>query len=122
MDKEQLEKLSDFEINIEICESIGVKYTEGFDVVFAAGKSTGDNVVAVMGKVDYCNNWSDMGPLIDSADISVIKDEPYSRATNNPQELYDPIGDKKHEVQITENCKTLRAAAIVYLLMQKDKK
>jgi hypothetical protein len=123
MNKEQLEKLSDFEINVKICESLGIKYEEGLDVLFAAGKSTGDNVVAVMGPVDYCNNPSDMMPLVFEAGISLIAPD---YELKGDWRARSEVEESRHEPMMwtheSSHANPLRAAAIVYLLMQNQSK
>lgn len=58
------EEMSDLQINLLVAKAVGVDAAENSGVVFGAVKHEGDNVVSVMGVVDYCNNPSDAWPVI----------------------------------------------------------
>ena len=62
--KEQLEEMSDREINALVAG----------DDFYCDGESDGSEVVINEGfdTVDYCNNWGDMGPLIKGSRISIV--------------------------------------------------
>lgn len=69
------EEMSDLQINLLVANAIGVYAAENSGVVFASVKHEGDNVVSVIGAVDYCNNPSDAWPIINANLIGVIPDE-----------------------------------------------
>ena len=103
MNKEQLEKLSDFEINKSIAAIQGMDYS-----------GVTEEMVHDYNMRDYCNNWSDMGPLIESAGVTIGSYDGDGFAFNNfrggvDEEIWD---------NMVYNKNPLRAAAIVYLLMQ----
>lgn len=56
------EEMSDLQINLLVANTIGVDAAENSGAVFGAVKHEGDNVVSVIGVVDYCNNPSDAWP------------------------------------------------------------
>lgn len=58
------EEMSDLQINLLVAKTVGVDAAENSGVVFGAVKHEGDNVVSVMGVVDYCNNPSDAMPIL----------------------------------------------------------
>ena len=58
------EEMSDLQINLLVAKAVGVDAAENSGVVFGAVKHEGDNVVSVMGVVDYCNNPSDAMPIL----------------------------------------------------------
>jgi len=113
MNKEQLEAMSDFEINKLVAEiaidkdvdiqTIGTKGLELY-VVNTSG------LLPTMDSLDYCNNPSDMWPLIIEKEISIN-----FRARKNLLPVAKMINSDSNDV-IHSN--PLRAAAIVYLLMQ----
>ena len=118
--KEQLESKSDLEIN----EIVAIKCNE-YDEVPNYGEpvTIGDkhcyyddlrNIFEC--HADYCNNWADMGPLIDKHDIAVWSFK------NHEDELFYSAkafkaGTRMYFHHVTEVSR-LRAAAIVYILMQ----
>ena len=66
--------------------------------------------------VDYCNNWADMGPLIEEEGIDIAY---YS---NGDGYCYKDLREtllNLIEVEF-EKGKTLRAAAIVYILVKQE--
>ena len=107
------EEISDLQINLLVAKAIGVDAAENSGVVFGAVKHEGDNVVSVMGVVDYCNNPSDAWPIIVANKIWV---QP------------DMIGDGFWHCYYCESefsskhKKPLRAAMIVFLMMQEQSK
>lgn len=114
------EDMSDLQINLLVANAIGVDAAENSGVVFGAVKHEGENVVSVIGVVDYCNNPSDAWPIILANNISITKYEGL--------EEWDAHGggicvDYDHCI-ISEcgcfcsNKNPLRAAMIVFLMMQ----
>ena len=104
MQKEDLEKLSDDRINREI-----------MDLIYGVGDSDIERA-RKRGRFNYCNNWSDMGPLIAGCNITLI--DPTSLGCEEWQagKFYT---DFAPDIQVQDK-KPLRAAAIVYLLMQEN--
>lgn len=66
--------------------------------------------------LDYCNSWSDMGPIIYQHSISLVLDGDHNTAVKNFEcfngEGGGFTGDYEHE-----HTNPLRAAVIVYLMM-----
>lgn len=116
MNKEQLEKLSDFEINCLITKHIPVIMEDEQPSKWDTTDFVMVNDIASMYPLDFCNNWSDMGPLVDEAGI-------YWCPTDDLKSVIYHDASYRFKVEIsnpTNKCH-LRAAAIVYLLMQEDK-
>lgn len=110
------EEMSDLQINLLVANAIGVDAAENSGVVFGAVKHEGDNVVSVIGVVDYCNNPSDAWPIIDKCNICIHNDEMEGRS-------YACTFDKHGYVNQESYCdKTLRAAMIVFLMMSEQGK
>ena len=98
MNKSELEKLSDFEINRKVAS---------FNGLDCSGIT--ESMASMYSMKDYCNNWSDMGPLI-ANNINMIVS------------LNGTMAFSEHEIAFdSEHENPLRAAAIVYLLMQGEK-
>ena len=112
--KEQLEAMSDFELN-----TIVVK----FDKTRFLDKLTNTSMVA-KGKVNYCKNWSDIGPLMEECGISVIKVSDGYLAIG--EWGYIDINSCETMLQIEQtgnqnesvNTNLKRAIAIVYILIK----
>ena len=66
------------------------------------------------GKIDYCNKWADMGPLILEANIKIIP-RPDTHIGSSAAVAWYP-----HSCQSTcdDNSGLLRAATIVYILIE----
>jgi len=104
------EEMSDLQINLLVANAIGVDAAENSGVVFGAVKHEGDNVVSVMGVVDYCNNPSDAMPILTENKIG-FKWVNGSCTASSVLRGY-------HE---SESEKPLRAAMIVFLMMEDAK-
>ena len=102
------EEMSDLQINLLVANAIGVDAAENSGVVFGAVKHEGDNVVSVMGVVDYCNNPSDAWPIIVANRINVY-------ASEGPDFMPWMAGCGG---MVASNRNPLRAAMIVFLMMQ----
>jgi len=118
--QEELESKSNFELS----ELIAIK--EGFSVskeqwmhlgdrdenlvIIDTSKESSDIINRTFDTVDYCNNWADMGPLIDKSKISIEY-----RAHNS---LFPQAKMFNTDQCYVSDKNVLRAAAIVYLLMQ----
>jgi len=114
MNKEDLEKLSDNEINLLISAS---KYkawcieNKRWDDVALRNYEETKISMKPHEYTDYCNSWGDMGPLIDEFDIDLQHDY-----VGNGLKHASDIGDWHYAAHRN----ILRAAAIVYLLMQES--
>ena len=104
------EEMSDLQINLLVANAIGVDAAENSGVVFGAVKHEGDNVVSVMGVVDYCNNPSDAMPILTENKIG-FKWVNGSCTASSVLRGY-------HE---SESESPLRAAMIVFLMMEDAK-
>ena len=102
------EEMSDLQINLLVASAIGVDAAENSGVVFGAVKHEGDNVVSVMGVVDYCNNPSDAWQIITANRVNVY-------ASEGPDFMPWMAGCGGFMVS---NKNPLRAAMIVFLMMQ----
>lgn len=113
------EEMSDLQINLLVANAIGVDAAENSGVVFGAVKHEGDNVVSVMGVVDYCNNPSDAWPIIFSSRIML---NPYCADELWKAEV--PCGfDGFFKTYATcYHHNPLRAAMVVFLMMQDEAK
>lgn len=106
------EEMSDLQINLLVASAIGVDAAENSGVVFGAVKHDGDNVVSVIGVVDYCNNPSDAWPIVVANRINVY-------ASEGPDFMPWMAGCSG---MIASNKNPLRAAMIVFLMMQEQVK
>lgn len=118
------EEMSDLQINLLVANAIGVDAAENSGVVFGSVKHEGDNVVSVIGVVDYCNNPSDAWPIITYNSIAIFEtavaggDVSWVAATNLDKSWlgYGAEGfDCYHK-------NPLRAAMIVFLMMREASK
>ena len=105
------EDMSDLQINLLVANAIGVDAAENSGVVFGAVKHEGENVVSVMGVVDYCNNPSDAWPIIVANRINVY-------ASEGPDFMPWMAGCGG---MVASNKNPLRAAMIVFIMMQEPK-
>lgn len=120
-------QLSDFEINSAVHNA---RLIEPYSLVFmgddriAWTKENGDQIITDKvpytknGVHDYCNNWSDAGPIIAENMISICA---YQRA--NPGMVRESWWEAdKFGEHITRDKNPLRAAMIVFLMMQENSK
>ena len=109
MNKEQLERLGDFEINKLIAEKL-FRAT----ACRSRGKICVDDGTPTGSYVDYCGSLSDMMPLVfkNKINLNYFEDDDgwYCSATSGE------YGYESHENEC-DNKNPLRAAAITYLLM-----
>lgn len=119
-------KMSDFELNKAVAE-VTYKDLPGLVVVrdvetrdrVTVFKDLGEETVSVC-CVDYCNSWTDAGPIILKNRISVIFDESDTETPGEKFEWCGAISDcHKHQVPYLSN--PLRAAMIVFLMMRESK-
>lgn len=105
------EEMSDLQINLIVANEIGIDAVESSGVVFGAVKNEGDNVVSVVGVVDYCNNPSDAWPIVTGSKIGFIPVNGTWRASSVTVGYHEQHDDNP-----------LRAAMIVFLMMQERQK
>tara|TARA_R110000782_G_scaffold126150_1_gene217738 strand:+ start:643 stop:1011 length:369 start_codon:yes stop_codon:yes gene_type:complete len=122
MNKTDYENMSDFELNKLVAHEVysdigGQDYTKHLVVKYSYGE--GCECISYCGgdKLDYCNNPNDMMPLVFEHKIGM--QSPWNgsgvwRACNR--------GDDDFVEFDCSHANPLRAAAIVYLLLQDDKK
>lgn len=125
------EEMSDLQINLLVANAICVDAAENSGVAFGAVKHDGDNVVSVIGVVDYCNNPSDAWQIIFANKIRVspvmyMSDDNGEYLCTGEWEagtLWSGTGafynSKYHACQ---HDNPLRAAMIVFLMMQEQDK
>ena len=106
------EEMSDLQINLLVANAIGVDAAENSGAVYGAVKHGGDNVVSVIGVVDYCNNPSDAWPIIMVNRINIY-------ASEGPDFMPWMAGCGG---MMVSNKNPLRAAMIVFLMMQEQAK
>lgn len=101
------EEMSDLQINLLVANAIGVDAAENSGVVFGAVKHDGDNVVSVIGVVDYCNNPSDAMPILIEMKIGFKWVNGSCTASSVMRGYHESTSDSP-----------LRAAMVVFLMMQ----
>lgn len=106
-------EMSDFEINTLVAEKLGVDAKIEDGRLFTSKKHDGDNVISVTTVTDYCNNPSDMWPLI--LEIS------FCITVNRFGEWTASALDSGGKFKQWSDKNTLRAAAIVYLMIKDEK-
>ena len=107
------EEMSDLQINLLVASAIGVDAAENSGVVYCAVKHGGDNVVSVIGVVDYCNNPSDAWPII----VNMISGGCIVQMLQAGVIVTLQGGGR---IQVMDK-NTLRAAMVVFLMMQESK-
>jgi hypothetical protein len=120
MNKEQLEAMSDLDINIKVANATyrnlgGRDYTQYLSRHHS--QEQGCEVISYCGsELDYCNSPSDMMPLVFEAGITVgTYDDEHFAFSGFEGGVYEECWSN-----MIYNDNPLRAAAIVYLLMQGD--
>ena len=111
----QLEAMTDFELNKVTSLLIGVYHSEFDTTVYGAIKREG--VINVPTPVNYCNSWSDCGPLIDECGISVEFD--CEIHDDHPQSWWNASLLDRVVTMHHKNPK--RAITIVYILIMQEK-
>lgn len=116
----ELESKSDFEISKLVAEKEGVRWhinpshplnnTDGW--IFYTSGTNGDTTLLP----DYCNSWADIGPIIEHEGVSLIK-WPNKEEYEASIAIYYGHGVIDAEIYYSHT-NPLRAAAIVYLLME----
>lgn len=104
-------KLSDFEINKLVSKKLGLPAGESLDLSRCDLGEWLDAPNNIPSPLDYCNSWDHMGPLIVEHHISVFSFITHWRCNS--------IMSKSTQFYIDDK-NPLRAAAIVYLMMDGD--
>ena len=110
------EEMSNLQINLLVANAIGVDAAENSGAVYGAVKHGGDNVVSVIGVVNYCNNPSDAWPIIFRNDIMLNPNCADSLWKAEQGFRFKPSGFYKVATAYSKN--PLRAAMVVFLMMQ----
>ena len=100
------EEMSDFEINKEVAKLIGAETYDDGKIVSASIPRRGDNVISVVGAVDYCNNPSDAWPIILANKIDVQHRDGFNMPC------------ARHCEHMAADKNPIRAAMIVFLMMK----
>lgn len=110
------EEMSDFEINKRVFKAIVGEKPLGYPHN-ADGRSVGDEANGNYRWYDYCNNPDDAWPIIVKYEIDVIQNngQDCPLATNSAVMMFR--GD---DVFICQHENPLRAAMIVFLMMNED--
>ncbi len=117
------EDMSDLEINKAVACKLGLRF---FIKPNSNGNQTEDWIYGGIGSphemtelADYCNSWADMGPLIFRTPIDIECDDTFFGdnfiAGESLWVAHNPNGSHYHHKN------PLRAAAIVYLMMENEK-
>jgi len=111
------EDMSDFEINKAVAEAIG------HQVCVSHHPGSENAIIIVNGSaraVDYCNNWSDGGPIIVENGIGLAF-KPHCECDGwvAARHIYGALESNREPFTYHEN--PLRAAMIVFLKMQESK-
>lgn len=112
------EDMSDHEINKRVAEKLGLRVSsesEGFLFVDTAHRVV--NIKPISANVDYCNNWSDMGPVIQDSGIDIEWPEFTLGGVGQCTKYVEGAADIA--VEFTQKDKGLRAAAICFLELNK---
>lgn len=112
------ENMSDFEINKRVAEALG-KFEYVSDNNLDGGSAVLCDSLRACDEYDYCNSPSDAWPIITSnaIDIEFAVD---SLGGIGQAHVYVE-GDTDLECNFNDNSKALRAACIVYLMIQEAK-
>ena len=105
-------EMSDFEINVLVVEKLGVDAKIEDGRLFTSKKHSGENVISVTAVTDYCNNPSDMWPLILEIGICIT--------VNRFGEWTSSALDSGGKLKQWRDKNALRAAAIVYLIIKDE--
>lgn len=104
-------KLSDAQINMMVCKKLGLGLSSYARII------TQDDATVLLDDnktlVDYCNNWSDAGPIILKNRISLVWD----CAEDGSSDWWNAF-DKFDACRVQYQSNPLRAAMIVFLEMQ----
>lgn len=109
---EELQGKSDHELNILVAEKEGLSVDYGYGFVDSEGKTVCfDLHNSKEVRINYCNSWADMGPIISANKISIAY---RARGDRDLPPQAKRFGVDDHSVVDSNE---LRAAAIVYLMM-----
>lgn len=127
--------MSDFEINCSVARALGMEHAfffskseDDFDEeievnkrgpIWQSGKTMVNGYRVSNGNCfNPCNSWADAGPIIDENNITIVNDNPGRRYAVNSLSGYND-GASNCKMAAGEN--GLRAAMIVFLMMQEKK-
>ena len=110
---QELEAMSDFEINIIMAHYDPAIINDTQPPQIQNESAVYMNDIVSQWTMDWCNNWSDMGPLIEW-----IFNENVTFAINGGGIITSSLGVKFNGAKLNIECKPLRAAAIVYILIK----
>ena len=109
----KFEGMSDFEINKLVAQARGLKVAA--EDTPAVGGSGAAVCVYDHFKVDYCNSWADMGPIVKKHNISISP----MLVMTSPVGAYEYTGEWSADIYSVDDVSLdrnpLRAAAIIYL-------
>lgn len=115
-------QLSEFEINKRVADIVmnGTWHVRpSHPDNTTGGWLYGSNGIQTYDLPDYCNNPADAWPIIESNGITIINDKNcFPRATND---AYEFINEQYDDCIHALDRNPLRAAMIVFLMMQDDK-
>ena len=104
--------MSDLEINKAVAEKMGfitIGSLKDSSVIFVGKSNNG-----VFKEFDPCNNWSDIGHIIECNKISLIEPDELTNEEWGAGQVYDAVA-------WASNKNPKRAAAICFLMMRKQK-
>lgn len=104
-------EMSDLQINIAVASKLGVNAKVEDGALFTSKIHHGENVISVTTVTDYCNNPLDAWPIIIENKINVY-------ASEGPD--FMPWMAGCNHIMVSHK-NPLRAAMIVFLMMNEDK-
>ena len=107
--------MSDLQVNVAVASRLGVNAKVEDSLLFTSKIHDGENVIFVTTVTDYCNNPSDAWPIIVESKISIL---PWNEQMWQAWFTDSGLEGIKHRV-FDKN--PLRAAMIVFLMMNEDK-
>lgn len=114
-------ELSDFEINMAVAHLLGATVETSSNLTACFKPDFEVSVLSPGGpvsKFDPCNSWSDAGPIIQKNNISILIDDTTKKWSSASVQDFTNVSAYKFG-----NCheNPLRAAMIVFLMMQEKK-
>lgn len=105
--------LSNLEVNIKLAKFLGINFEVISGILIASIKHDGDNVTSISGALDFCSNPVHIWQIILDNNIVITP----CMGSN----IGDATGYSEHKnpviSEFNDNSKSLRAAAIVFLMM-----
>jgi len=113
-------EMSDFEINKAAALAAGYQLRSDFQSLLDEFAPGCVNVIidGSQSTFDPCNSWADAGPIIDENNITIVNDNPGRRYAVNSVSGYN---DGASNCKMAADESGLRAAMIVFLMMQESK-